>query len=163
MRDSPSPPPKRSDTLGPVNVDTNQTYNLDKVGVPAPLKAKKISRCYVEFLDIGLKDVPNHCFLRMVFQHPQKEASPRAPADTRGLILDFSPVGNMALNPVPGDLDIETFTYDGAHRQAIHVMELPVGSNKKVKDFLRVIEDADLLPVGFGASGSDVVGCRDFV
>jgi hypothetical protein len=142
-------------------VDKNQTYYME--GFPAALRAKKISNCFVEFLHLGLPKSANHTIMRIVFQHSQNGASPRAPAGTKGLTLDFSPEGNLAALSVDGALEIGTFGYDGSHRQAVHVIELPVSSNKAVKHFLHVIENTDILPAGFQSVGIDLLGCRDFV
>lgn len=161
-RISPPAPSKRR-AVQRTNVTGTQSYKHPDKGLPPALKAKKVSRCYVDFLSNGIKkDAPNHTILRLVFQHPQTNGSPRAPANTQGLKLDFG-IGDRVDPPILGELVLETFTYVGPHRQAVKTVELPMRENKTVKDFLAVVDRVGLLPCEFAASGEDIVGCRDFM
>lgn len=110
----------------------------------------------------GLEGAPNHAILRLVFQHPQTNASPRAPANTQGLKLELA-IGDRVEPPIPGELVLKTLSYVGPHRQAVKTVELPMRENKTVRDFLAVVDRVDLLPCQFAALGEDIVGCRDFM
>jgi hypothetical protein len=134
---------------------------------PTSLKAKKISQIFVDFLHIGIKDAMNHTIMRVIFAREQKVASAYAPANTTGLVLNFSPSGVILdVSPVPGDMEIGTIGYTTPHTAALHTIKLTVSNNKTVRDIFAVIEDVGLLPAGFnvrGAEGFDLGGCRDFV
>jgi hypothetical protein len=143
-------------------VTTNQEYKYD--GVPISLKSKKINSCFIDFLDVGLGvDMPNHTILRILFEHLQQQNSPYAPAGTRGLLFDIQPVGNVDDNLIDAELRINTITYQGPHIRALHTLQLPVRGNKTARDFFRVIDDTNLLPVGYSSTSEDLLGCRDFM
>ncbi|CAG7924818.1 unnamed protein product [Penicillium olsonii] len=142
------------------NVLTNQTWELSAEYVPVPLQNKLISQCFLELLHLG--PGANHAILRLVFKHPQVEASPRAPAGTLGLILNLEINGAIAAPSVPGEFVVRTLTAAGPHPKAVQSAELPVRGRKRVSNFLAVLKTAHLLPCTFNYIYPDAVGCRDF-
>jgi len=124
----------------------NYLYTVKSL--PNYLRTKNVSRCSIEFLDIGPFDVfmdtegpmqTNHTVLRLTFQHEIKDASPHAPAKTKGLILDLIPNGEQADVTSEGDLTIMIFTYSGPHKKALSGTDLSVNCGKKVRDFFGLL------------------------
>jgi hypothetical protein len=142
-------------------VGANQSYTIHTI--PAPLGAKKVSRCTIEFLDLGPLMTINHVHMKLEFQHVQVEASSRAPANTRGVILDFSLRPPFPTCPAPGALIIQTYTYAGPHIRENHSIEVPIHGTKCVRDFLYVPSGTGLLPCDFTHMPPIAVGCRDWM
>jgi hypothetical protein len=144
------------------NAIGTQTYNMDNL--PAPLGAKQVSKCIIEFRSIIGPNPINHITMKLEFVQVQRKASPRAPANTTGLTLDFRHVKiNGAIGG--GRLDIRTCAYSGPHFQANHSINLPIRGRKCVRDFLSVVRRTNLLPCRLThiPARQVVVGCRDWM
>lgn len=157
--------------------DPNWDYSIETL--PTTLQSKVVDQCFLEILNYGTG--VNHCLLRLLFKHEQAVTNAHTPSGTRGILLDFSataaapapvvpgpgappPVVPAGPVPVPGDMNMRTFRYDGAHRSSVHRVNLPIKGRKprKVKDFLKVLDTASLLPCDFEYINTETVGCRDF-
>lgn len=138
----------------------NLSWELSKESVPVPLQNKLVDHCLLELLSLG--DGANHAILRLVFKHPQVEASSRAPANTQGVRMDLALQGVIKKDTgsVEGQLVVKTFTYTGAHRNAAVSHMLPVKGQKAVRHFINVAQQVNLTPCDFDA---ELFGCRDFM
>lgn len=142
--------------------------------IPAPIRAKKVQRCFVEFRDIdhaavkpdALDGIPdekrsNHCVMRLEFKHAQGSA--------RGVVIDLAFSGNSRLKSSDAKLYVRKATWDGPHATTMKSLEIPIrkgrGRNnrdKMIKDFLQVIVDEDLIPCSYNTETEKANGCRDF-
>ena len=173
---TPEPPAKRPATSP--NVKTNQKWNFAKNQVvPQALRAKKVSKCSLEFINVGPSDSKNpndnrrlnHSVIRLTLKHAPENNTPYAPADTQSLLLD------MAIDPkydtpeytdaasLPVELLLKTCIYKGEHRDALKIVDLPMNRNKTVRDFLNVIETSSLTACEFVPEREYLVGCRDYM
>ncbi|CAG8254521.1 unnamed protein product [Penicillium salamii] len=142
------------------NVTGTQTWAISTDHVPVPLQNKIVTDCFLEMLNLSYG--ANHAILRVVFKHPQLEASPRAPANTLGLVINLEINGRIAAPSVPGDVVVRTHAHVGTHLRAVRSIPIPVRGKKRVRHFLAVIRTAHLLPCFFDYIHPDAVGCRDF-
>lgn len=147
--------------------------------IPQYLRAKKIQRCFVEFLDLDQERLTpdqfdedgmrtNYCIIRLVFQHKQSHDTDHTPEGTVGIVIELQHDGGWGAKCSDGDLLVKTASYDGPHRYTVKVRELPIqqrGKNKgkRVKDFLEVLNDYTLLPCGFNTEKTTITGCKDFM
>lgn len=153
------------------------TMENSKKDIPVPLRARKVKGFYVEILDldaINLKDPThlnkeglrnNHCIIRLLFSHPSftEEEEPSA---TFGVTLDLEYKGPGPASTAPGQFFIKIANHSTHHPFALKVIEIPIKHGKKgkrLKDFLEVIENNNLLPCGFNIENEGAVGCKDFV
>ncbi|CAG8935551.1 unnamed protein product [Penicillium salamii] len=143
------------------NVTRTQTWAISTDPVPVPLQNKIVTECYLEMLNLGRG--ANHAILRLVFKHPQVKASPRAPANTLGLVINLEINGRLAPPSVSGDVVVRTHAHTGTHQRAVRSIPLHVRGKKRVRHFLAVIKTAHLLPCFFDYIDPDAVGCRDFM
>jgi hypothetical protein len=143
--------------------------------IPTGLKRRKVSKCSLEFIDVGPLDGQNkndlrrlnHCAIRLTLQCEVKKGCDYAPANTKSLLFD---VIADETNPkwyrstsVPVDMILRTCTYDGAHKDALKEIDLPLKNGATVGDFVRVTETPGLDTCEFIAQEDSLVGCRDFV
>ncbi|KAJ5968081.1 hypothetical protein N7501_004329 [Penicillium viridicatum] len=113
---------------------TNLSWDLSKEPVPSQLQNKVVDHCLLEPLqyDNGVK----HAIMRLVFQRPQVQASPDAPANTQGIRMELEVQGHTIPGPVEGQLAVKTFTFTGAHRKACVSHKLLVQGRRTVRNFV---------------------------
>ncbi|KAJ5642206.1 hypothetical protein N7490_006206 [Penicillium lividum] len=145
--------------------------------IPLPIRSENVSKFSIEFLHQGMLgenlDIPaNHCVARLTFQNEQEYDTDYAAAGTKGILIDlhFDPnaynSGSIRGPSHVGQLHIKPFKYVGKHRNAAYDFDVPMkrtnGITFQVKDFLRVIQSNDLMPVSFNLMEDDAVACKDF-
>lgn len=142
---------------------------------PEALEPHKISKCTLEFLDIGPVDGslafdPNrlvHCILRVKLDPALTKDSSYAPTNTYSLVLDLTndnsdyPAENA--RSVPVEMLLKACTYEGPHWNAMRTTDLPVNGSKTVGDFLRALRTPGLNTCEFIPHDGLLVGCRDFM
>ncbi|KAJ5343696.1 hypothetical protein MYU51_018233 [Penicillium brevicompactum] len=129
--------------------------------IPVAILNRIVSECHLDILNHG--PGANHAILRLMFRHPQAVASQHAPAGTTGVKVDLAVNGRIVPGPIASELAVKTFTYIGPNIHASHSAEILVVGEKRVNDFLKVLESAKLLPCSFDYVLPDAVGCRDFI
>ncbi|KAJ5249838.1 hypothetical protein N7489_000248 [Penicillium chrysogenum] len=139
----------------------NLSWDLSKGPVPHQLQGKAVDHCLLEVL--GYNNGANHATLRLVFERPQIQASPYAPANTQGVRMELEVQDDTGPGPVEGQLVVTTFTFTGAHRKARVSHGLLVKSGRTVGDFINVAKKVNLTPCDFNSVGSEAAGCRDFI
>ncbi|KAJ5426298.1 hypothetical protein N7465_001368 [Penicillium sp. CMV-2018d] len=113
---------------------TNLSWDLSKGPVPSQLQNKVVDHCLLELLKYNKG--ANHAILRLVFQPPQVQASPDAPANTQGIKMELEVQGHTGPGPVEGQLAVNTFTFTGAHRKACVSHKLLVQGRRTVRHFV---------------------------
>ncbi|CAG8410336.1 unnamed protein product [Penicillium salamii] len=146
-----------------MDATADMSWDLSAGRIPGPLQRKLVDRCLLEFLDDG--NGINEPVLRLMFKTPTWQASPRAPANTRGLKLRLEVQGALLPGATGyiGALVVKTFTYAGSHRRALESHDLPVNERQVVSDFLRVAYDNHLNACDFPDIDGSPYGARDFI
>lgn len=153
----------------------SKTWIMDGESIfPRYLERKMISKCSLEFVDTGPlpSSAPEclerlvHCILRLTLKHAQASNASFAPIGTKSLVLDVTelnaPPITASVEWVPVKIFIKACTYEGSHRDAMKVIDLPVTEKKTVKDFLRVLGTPGLDTCQFICIEDCLFGCRDF-
>ncbi|KAJ5530376.1 hypothetical protein N7527_003769 [Penicillium freii] len=115
---------------------TNLSWDLSKGPVPSQLQNEVVNHSLLELLQCD--NGANHAILRLVFQRPQVQASPDAPANTQGIRMEAEVQGHTGPGPVEGQLAVKTFTFTGAHRKACVSHRLLVQGRRTVRHFVDV-------------------------
>ncbi|CAI7567187.1 unnamed protein product [Penicillium glandicola] len=161
----PPPPPAR---VPAANALTKQNYVLDLTDdkIPTGLALKQITRCHLEYIDVrasndGGLQVFDHTLLRFTFRHQLQNDTPYAPEQTRGVIIDLRALDEDQ-PAATGIVNMGTFVYDGPHRDAVRVEEIPLSGRRTVGDLVKIIQKSGLSPCSFETTAGGMVGCRDF-
>lgn len=153
--------------------------------IPVALRAKVVSKFSVEFIDLvhglpgilGKHDIEgdfservNHCVAKLEFKNIQERYTGHVPQGTTGLKLDLGLDMLADTRCGRGDFTVKAVSYSGPHKHARKVVEIPINPNlsrgnhhgQTVGDFLRVIDQNNLVPCGFNMEAENTVGCKDF-
>ncbi|KAJ5787508.1 hypothetical protein N7457_002498 [Penicillium paradoxum] len=153
-------------------VATTNVYHMltaKKTTIPLELGSKNVSKFSLEIIDVGEVDVcdpedpnrNNHCIFRLTFAEATPEATPHAPIKTRGLVLDVVP-DEQKETTTTCEFHMKTFQYEGPHRDALEVIDLPIRGKKTARDFVRVLRNSGMIPCEFIWSELFLDGYRDF-
>lgn len=145
------------------------------------LRLKKVSKFFIEVLDLDTDDGPNafdsegnrsnHCIARVVFRNKQDNDTEHTPLGTTGVIIDFEYDGGMGTKCTGGYVNVKTVSYDGPHRHAVKVVEIPFRRRygaagrkpRTLTELFDVLEKSNLVPCGFNTEGPRIRGCKDFL
>jgi hypothetical protein len=111
----------------------------------------------------GLRN--NHCIARLEFKNIVDKETRDVPGKTIGVILDLEYDLISEATTQPGKFHVKTINYDKPHQLAVKSIRIPIHAYfRRLKEFLKVIDDTNLLPCGFNVERpSRAVGCKDFM
>ncbi|KAK2801222.1 hypothetical protein FQN51_005537 [Onygenales sp. PD_10] len=148
--------------------------------VPSSLLNKGVQAFFVEVLNAGdlalLNDdeendpvlqnkIKNHVVIRVTFKREISEATPDAPAETKGVRIscdtDHTAAG-ASMDEMGAKFVVSTLRYDFASYSAVKVFSLVlVDKNITLRPLLRPAINLNMAEFFFVSNGRGFIGCRD--
>lgn len=156
----------------------NRKYTFTNIeSIPMAITARSVLSCTLEFLKVPVPDLAienlmnytNPCLIRLTFTKVTKNPSLHLPGGTRGVTIHCSPV-DVEIEEgtqVPARIRVSTFTHQGAHKDAVKVVNVPIAGDENafwtVRQFLEVLPKEELVDVAYcKMAGQKLAGGRDW-